>query len=106
MPNQILLRAADRIEKLGWCQHNYGVGENGNARRPGGLFDKEPDQSPVRETCPIGAIRAVAGNDDKAGNEAKARLYAFLGVKNLADWNDDPKRTKAEVVAAMRKAAQ
>ena len=105
MANQVLLLAADRIESLGWCQHNYGVGENGNARRPGGLLDANLNQSPIRETCPIGAIRAVE-SDKQKGDEAKAVLSAFLGVKNIADWNDDPARTKAEVVAAMRKAAK
>lgn len=58
--------------------------------------------------CVLGALRRVyAPNirptdvDNETFYNARNKLYNYLGV-SIVDWNDDPQRTHAEVVAALR----
>lgn len=113
-PNEILLAAAKRIETKGWLQGCYAVtaeGVDGTSKgRPipagspcgaaGNLLG-----TPVAETDVIGAIRQVGIHHDVAVLDAKAKLLDFLHVDNLADWNDEPRRTKKQVIAALNGAA-
>ena len=78
-----ILMAASLIEERGWCQGEYS--------RNGRL-------------CMLGAIRVAEGSDDDASG-AVARLRASMNVKFPHEWNDDPKRTKEEVVAKLRAVA-
>lgn len=79
-----LNRAADLIERDGWCQ---GLGRDADGSRCAAvaLHDAQADRLVWR-----GAYRA---------------LKARVGTRLVVDWNDTPGRTQAEVVAALRAAA-
>lgn len=85
-----LLGPAGRLIKRGWCQGS-------NNRTVKGLV------------CyyAYGAIMATyPGGDERSGygfSQAISKLSAVVG-NCITKWNDDPKRTKAEVLAAFRKA--
>lgn len=88
-----LLRAADEIERRGWCQH---VGTfQGAVCMEGGLLcalGKDPS-----EFFPTGL-----------GTDAFDRLCQSLkrdGFRAPHEWNDMPGRTKEEVVAKLRAVA-
>ena len=87
-----LLRAAEVLEEWDWCQ--------GQAR-DGDAF------------CVMGAIAFVTGEDFMNGCilDGSPRFHAaadaFVRLEPRgADWNDEPGRTKAEVVARLREAAE
>jgi hypothetical protein len=95
----VLHRAADLLEEFGWCQHDYG-----SYRR--GAF------------CAVGAI-AHAARDLGDPVPADSKRCTFIGQYEdkyqdiieaddglLHYWNDAPGRTKAEVVARLREAAE
>lgn len=82
---EVLHRAADLLEEFGWGQGYYGSKKEG-------WF------------CAIGAIDAAA--DDLGypnADEATMPMYAWGSV---TQFNDAPGRTKAEVVARLREAAE
>ena len=82
----VLHRAADLIERRGWRQ--------GAAR-----------MSNRHCYCALDALEAVCS--DRPGQVAAfSVLIDTLGVSSLTGWNDTPGRTKAEVVAAFRDAAE
>ena len=83
---QVLLHAASMIKRKGWIQ-----GEFKNARG----------------VCVIGAIQEAAW-DLNATDRTRAvvlRRLRKVTADYIAEWNDDPLRTKREVLAALRKAA-
>jgi len=84
--SDVLDRAADLIEPEGaWHQGNY-VGPTGDC------------------WCALGAIMRV-GNFASDINAPSIVLRRLIGEEFVADWNDDPERTQAEVVAKLREAA-
>lgn len=93
----VLNRAADLIERDGWCQRRY-RGQDG-------------------EHCVSDALIRAAGMGEPGDTGQQARvmtlyceasdaLRAKVRRKNLPRWNDAPGRTQAEVVAALRAAAE
>jgi len=90
MARKILFKAAKRIERLGWKQGAYGT-EDGPC-------------------CIAGATIHVAREleNHECGMAARRRLEAHLGLAlfGLPAWNDTPGRTQAEVIAALRGAAE
>ena len=83
----VLLLAAEILEAGGHCK---GQAMDGDAH------------------CLSGAITSATfriGDGAHAHNEACDRMQPFIGGRNLVDWNDDPERTAAEVIALMRRAA-
>jgi hypothetical protein len=85
---KILLDAADLIEKEGWVQREYG--------RIGRGF------------CIEGAIKHIAypSMQFDAMSEAVWAMEHHVRTANIPTWNDRLGRTKAEVLAALRAAAQ
>lgn len=85
-----LLRAAEIIRERGWCQ---GALERNGAH------------------CVLGAINfASSGNymdRDGIGQDAFSRLGAHLKVscQGVVSWNNAPRRTASEVIAALEAAA-
>jgi len=75
-----LLRAADYIEKHGWCQHR--------TETPDGV-------------CAMSAIYSVAEVAENGAYAAVRELERRVN-RNIINWNDSPLRTKEEVVATMR----
>lgn len=90
----VLNKAADLIERDGWCQKHF-RGENG-------------------EHCLTDALMRAAGcfPGDSFGTKAVSYGKAYdvltrrVRRKNLVFWNDKPGRTKDEVVVALRAAAE
>lgn len=105
--SEVLNKAADLIEPEGaWTQKAW-------ARTPEG-----DGVSPVDRRaycwCMVGALRKVLGYDPLSARPptrfftdepAYKRLVKRFGPA-LGLWNDAPERTQAEVVAALRKAAE
>lgn len=81
---EVLHRAADLLEEFGWCQNDLGSKEQG-------------------EFCALGAL-------DEAGLELGLPLFVVWpgewACSDLVNWNNKPGRTKAEVVAKLREAAE
>lgn len=114
---QVLSGAVERIQKYGWLQGCYAVTAEAVTASPvgraipagtpcgaaGNLIGTE-----VGATDVIGALRQSKYGrlDHVAVDEAKAVLRRDLGVDNLADWNDEPGRTKEQVIAALKAAAK
>jgi hypothetical protein len=89
---QILIGAADALEQHGWIQ--------------GALQTN-------RGRCVLGAIGANWGLTTDADKcDAAAKFLAHINLLSqddpwgLAAWNDEPGRTKGEVVTALREAAK
>jgi hypothetical protein len=97
-PAAILTAAADLIEPEGcWTQGtSY---RDGQGRAVDGC-----DPSVVVSRCMNGAIGTVSGLDFRLTGPAYSILEGVVG-RDTAFWNDEPGRTQAEVVAALRKAA-
>lgn len=88
-PREVLLRAADHMEKYGWRQRRRGM-------------RGEP-------CCAIGAIAAAIPDsepDDALEMSARAALRRHARIDDIPAWNDAPDRTAAEVIAALRGAAE
>lgn len=82
----ILQKAADMIDRRGWCQ---GMGMDGMGR-----------------VCAVRAIGTVAGDNVVFASDALRRLEDHLNIRFVSLWNDVKGRTKDEVVAALRAAAR
>lgn len=98
----VLERAADLIEPEGaWTQGAYAVGEDFTAEDDGDDWPEAPTCF-----CLMGAIAWVQ-EIDRPGDIDFARFSPSLGlsVDYVANWNDAPSRTQAEVVAKLREAA-
>ncbi len=87
---EILLKAADYIDKHGWCQRRAFIG---------------------KKACLLGAVAAVIdggiGTATITPTAAYEKAYCRLAklVSGMGNWNDAPGRTKDEVVAVLRTAA-
>jgi len=102
-PQETLIKAAELIEEHGWDRHTY--------------YDPDTDCY-----CVDGAIMAVTGHEPMIDgyrlskttqdlydrDAAEQLLMEHLGISTipaLFRWNDDPDRTKEEVVSALKAAA-
>lgn len=96
--SEILNKAADLIEPEGaWAQEYFARDEHGN-------FVEACDELAMC-WCVLGAIEFAAGGVGVAYSEAQHCLGAIVG-EQIDEWNDAPRRTQAEVVAALRQAAK
>ncbi len=86
---QMLLDAADLLERDGWCQQAYQDGDGHH--------------------CALGALDAVVGMaelktiDWVAFSKANERLFGAVG--QITHWNDARGRTAEEVISTLRKIA-
>lgn len=94
----VLERAADLLEEFGWCQQHYALTEEGEISLP--------DQGDAVQFCAAGAaMRSMFdfGLENWTGGHGLVKA-AFGG--EASRWNDEPGRTKEEVVARLREAAR
>ena len=83
---EILIEARKRIERPEcWTQHRF---QDGDAY------------------CMSGAFFACHAAGPGAIGEALGHLHAIVGGRSVASWNDDPRRTHAEVLAAFDRAIE
>ncbi|WP_374387179.1 hypothetical protein [Brevundimonas sp.] len=95
---EILNAAADLLEKPGaWTQGTSYAGPNGEWRNGG-----EPD---VTCRCTVGAINEICRWNFDAAIPVFQVFETHIG-QDTAKWNDNAYRTQAEVVAALRQAAE
>lgn len=113
-PQELLLKAADLIEHNDWTQGAYARNVNGC-----GVY---PNSISAMSFCVVGAMTRTVfdesrerllreGKSDSAadqilGRQAADLLTSQICQSDVPDWNDDPARTKAEVVQALRAAAE
>lgn len=86
---QHLLKAADYIEKYGWCQGKM--------------------QKTTGEVCALGAL-IIVNNHKTAVDSFTSAQHEFERRKRLKRsgitvWNDEPGRTKEQVIKSMRRIA-
>jgi hypothetical protein len=81
---QVLLDAADKIEKYGWAQGRYG--------------------SPTHGFCAYGAMMAVCNSRNIIA--ASFRLIDRLNGCEIGLWNDRLAASKEHVIATLRAAAR
>lgn len=85
----VLHRAADLLTEFGWCQGTYGSKVEGAFCAEGAIFQ---------------AVLDLYGRGYILNATQWRRVFASLG-DHLPNWNDAPGRTRAEVVARLREAA-
>jgi hypothetical protein len=78
-----LLRAAELIERFGWCQYRGREGER---------------------FCLYEALQRVTYNGVHF-YVARQRFLVSMGISSLITWNDTPGRRKEEVLSALRAVA-
>ena len=83
------MKPSEYIAK-GWCQ--------GVAAKDDSGAMCYPEDSRAREWCLIGALIAVYPEANKTRQDVTTKLQHALGELGFAKWNDDPKRTKQEVI--------
>lgn len=81
---EILIRGKERI-KDGWCQGSLWTDTEG----------VDCDLNRAACYCALGAITEVEVDSE---HDAYCILVGQLGGDRLSDWNDDPDRTKQEVL--------
>ena len=99
--SKVLSRAADHIEEHGWFQGYFWPADDY-------LWSDAPytDGDPC---CAIGAVAVVEGVDPVAFDTEAMQFVAghlAMTTARFTDWNDDPKRTKEEVLAILRAASE
>lgn len=98
-PQEILAKAADLIEATGWVQEHCAVDSHGWGI---GLHSEE-----AVAFCMLGAIRKVIGEDKHLRIEiGPLRMFEACFKESMPGWNDEPGRTKVEVVQALRLVAR
>lgn len=109
--SETLSRAADLLEKPGaWMQGDFWRLADGVTYEKAVDYGVVEDAEPVC-FCAYGAISYARGIIDCNQDDTMA-IEPFLGAAigdmtpfALSTWNDAPERTQAEVVAALRQAA-
>lgn len=91
----VLNQCADHLEQYGWCQFELGY--------------------PQQPMCAIGVLSHHTSGEKSipmsSYTKARNAIAAYVGVHygagkgGLVDWNNTPGRTKEEVIAAFRGAA-
>ena len=90
--SECLRQTADRLERTGWTQQGW-------------------SEDPNKATC---VVLALAGKQSaRHAHPAVKFLMNYLGLKRtdteyypMFRWNDDPQRTKDEVLTTLREAAK
>lgn len=96
-PVEVLRKAKALIEERGWTQGEY-VSRDGAHCARGACY--VASGSHVLPMYPVGHI-------DDSANDAQYALASAIGkelLHSVSDWNDEPGRTKKEVLAAFDKA--
>lgn len=95
------LRAARELVAAGWCQGESALGKRGNIVS---IFDDH-----AVAFCASGACERAASRRDEMTEHSERLHFALLAViqvDDVAEWNDAPERTQADVVAAFTAAIQ
>lgn len=98
--SEVLSRAADLIEPEGcWTRGAF-------ARVAPGASSVPAHFAAAACWCLMGAVIHEAPATGGIQKRAYEYISSVLGKRHIDEWNDAPDRTQAEVVAALRKAAE
>ncbi len=78
----------------GWCQGRSALDSEGKF-----VF---AESTSAIQWCLIGALRVAYNESREQSYKVIKKLEVKLGYPGLSIWNDDPKRTKAEVIALLQ----
>jgi len=96
---EVLCNAANLLQEKGWTQNSIARNSQGHRCE---ITDED-----VASLCAEGAIATVCKSEfSRAFYEALGTLRHFLGRGRIFEWNDERKRTKAEVVEALQGASK
>lgn len=93
-----LNKAADFIESTGWSQGTFARDEEGRRTDMWGEHAKC--------FCVSGAIQRIEGRSRWGAWNAFDAYCRKKGYRHMADFNDDPKTTKTDVIKALHRAAK
>lgn len=82
------------LENVGWCQGSYYKDKNGS--NVGLSARRNPEN--VACACALGSIYLVETDEPSAMDGAITALADAYKIDSIADFNDDPGRTKQEVL--------
>jgi len=82
------MKAWELLEEKDWCQGDYARNASGQSVR---VHDPQ-----ARRFCVVGLLEATGTCDLNY-----PKLKEHLGMR-VIDWNDDPERTKEEVLAVLK----
>lgn len=97
-PAEVLRKARARIER-GWCRESFA--------RDKGNRTIAPWRAEARRFCARGAMMVNGWSDDSVDRKTEGFLAEATGAGSrlgIECWNDDPKRTKAQVLRAFDRA--
>lgn len=95
---EVLMEARRLIDEKGWTQNTFARDKSGEP--------VVPDAYCAVCFCSTGAIARAAQDDDLLVRmEARRRLRAVID-SSIPDWNDNPERTKDQVLAAFDQAIE
>lgn len=108
LPSQqeVLLRAYELIES-GWCKGRYHLTPEEQNRKSQYGFVVDYNNTNVDRYCLVGAIRQAVYDVGYQGNIALIieRIRVASGLKEqVSTWNDQPQRTKSEVLSVIDRA--
>lgn len=97
-----LLREAEALVQLGWCQHATARTLNGAA--------VDVSSGNAAQWSLLGALQAVTFRDSSTSlddlRDAMMSIADLIDDPSLADWNDDPNRTQADVQGLLGRASR
>lgn len=96
-PKEVLIQAKNLIKNEGWCQGSFAKSADGGKVASRDLLAKS--------YCAVGALNAWGGlnrEDNLIRSDARAFLERLVGV--ITTWNDQPGRTKEEVLQKFQEA--
>src|SRR5215472_16812630 len=94
---EVLVAAKWMLENVGWTQRKFARNKMGNSCA---LDDYEQ----VACYCAAGAIFAVKSESEIFINQARIALRGAMDAGSLVTWNDEPGRTREQVLEAFQKA--
>lgn len=95
----VLLRAAGLVQR-GWSRGAFARFADGTTA--------DPHARDAEAWCALGALRRASGKGVSIYDAADflwRQIQDGQCIRGVAEWNDAPERTQAEVVAALRSAA-
>lgn len=100
---KVLLKAADVIERDGWCQHNYRNGDAHCTYEAIAIGAGLDDGFALSDAESL-VYRGDPSDKDRLGVAALARFEEIVG-RDTCEWNNDVATGREDVVATLRKAA-
>jgi hypothetical protein len=101
-PQEVLIKAAELLESspTAWTQEYIARDHTG--------FPGEANHPSACSWCAMGAIAKVQNLPDapQEHNAASKLLASHLGALSIVEWNDNPVRTREDVIKGLREAAK